>query len=109
MSIVASEVGIDVSKSDLVASIDQRRAVVYANTPEGAALVCRELPAGSTVHMESSGGYERTVERALRASGLDVRVHNPLKARRLSEGIGPTAKTDAIDARKLSSTGKLLP
>src|ERR1044072_5018467 len=108
MNIVASEVGIDVSKSDLFTSIDHVRPFVHANDEKGAKLIAGSLPPGSIVHIESRGGYERTVVRVLRESGFDVRVHNPLKARRLAEGVGSRAKTDPIDAKMLSYCGKLL-
>jgi transposase len=109
MSIVASEVGIDVSMAELVTSIDHGRPFVCANTQEGALQIAGALPPGCTVHVESSGGYERVVVRMLKESGFEVRVHNPLRARRLAEAVASGAKTDLIDARMLSNSGKLLP
>ena len=109
MNIVASEVGIDVSSQELVTSIDQKRPFVNCNDEEGAWQIARALPAGSTVHLESTGGYERTVVRVLREAGFSVQVHNPFRVRRMAQGVGPKAKTDRIDAKLLSERGKLLP
>ncbi|MFI5385312.1 MAG: IS110 family transposase [Fimbriimonadales bacterium] len=109
MSIVSSEVGIDVALAEVVVSIDQAKPLARPNTQEGAEQLARELPAGCVVHLESSGGYERSVVRVLREAGIDVRIHNPLTARRLAQGLGQKAKTDSIDARGLSANGHLLP
>lgn len=109
MSIVASEAGIDVACDQLVTSIDQARPFSSPNTPEGAEDIARCLPKGCTVHIECSGGYERLIVRVLRQAGFQVHLHNPLKARRLAQGVAAQAKTDAIDARMLSRSGNLLP
>lgn len=109
MNIVASEVGIDVSSQELVTSIDQAKAIRISNTQEGAEQLAALLPSGSIVHVESSGGYERIAVRVLRKAGFQVRIHNPLRARRLAQGVGPKAKTDPIDAKLLSERGRLLP
>jgi len=109
MNIVASQAGIDVSKDELVTSIDQAKTFTVPNHEEGAKRIALALPEGCTVHLESSGGYERTAARVLRAAGFRVQVHNPLKARRLAQGTGRKAKTDPIDARMLSRSGHLLP
>jgi transposase len=109
MNIVASEVGIDVASEELVTSIDEGKPFRTRNTEEGAEQIARRLPAGCTVHLESSGGYERTVLRVLRNAGFDVRCHNPLRARRVAQGTGAGAKTDPIDAVMLSEKGRLMP
>ena len=109
MNIVAPEVGIDVSKMDLVVSVDKGKPFKKPNSEAGAVELAQMLPPGSTVHLESTGGYERIAVKTLRDFGFEVRVHNPLRARRLAQGLGPKAKTDPIDARMLSATGSLLP
>lgn len=109
MSIVASQVGIDVASQELVTSIDEGKPFCTPNTQEGAEQIARSLPAGCTVHLESTGGYERIALRVLRNAGFDVRIHNPLRARRVAQGTGSGAKTDPIDAVMLSEKGKLLP
>lgn len=109
MNIVAPEVGIDVSKMELMISVDKGKPFKTSNTLEGAIQLARVLPPGSIIHLESTGGYERVAVKTLRDFGFEVRVHNPLRARRLAQGLGQRAKTDPIDARMLSATGSLLP
>lgn len=109
MSIVASEVGIDVSLAELVTSIDQGKPFKASNTERGVGEIAVRLPTGCRVHVESTGGYERLLVRGLRKAGFDVRVHNPLNARRISQGRGRRAKTDEIDAKELCLSGPLLP
>lgn len=109
MVIVAVEAGIDVSSLELVTSIGGAKPFKLANDEASALQIAQVLPEGCPVHLESSGGYERTVQRVLTRAGFDVRVHNPLKARRLAQAIGASAKTDPLDAMDLSCTGALLP
>lgn len=109
MNSVSPEAGIDVSKDELVTSVDQGKPFRSANTVEGAEQVADLLPPGCIVHIESSGGYERTVEWVLLRRGFEVRMHNPFHARRIAQGRGRKAKTDPIDAKLLSENGHLMP
>jgi transposase len=109
MHIVTSEVGIDVSKEWLDVCIDGGKPFRVSNTAQDCALLSGRLPKGCVVHLESSGGYERTVSRALRAAQVEVRTHDPLRVRRISQASQGKAKTDLIDARNLSRTGAWLP
>jgi transposase len=72
----------------------------------------RQLPqrlgTKAIVHLESSGGYERVAQRVLAEAGIEVRIHNPRKVRRLADARSTTAKTDAIDAKHLAKSGHLL-
>lgn len=98
-----SVVGVDVSKEWLdIAVAGGMRTERIANTPEAVmALLDRQRPA--LVAFEPTGGYERVLQRALRARGiLFVRVHpNDVIAFRKSRGI--RAKTDRIDAGLIAS------
>ena len=109
MVIVASEVGIDVASAELVTSIDEGKPFASENTKEGAIQLAKVLPAGSTIHVESTGGYERTAVRVLREAGFKVDVHNPLNVLQLARGSGRRAKTDPLDARTLSRVGQQAP
>lgn len=109
MNIVVAQVGIDVSKLELVVSIDGAKPFKVANTLEFCRDLAGQLPKPCCVHLESSGSYERTVRRALIEAGVEVRVHNPLKTKRLAQARGANAKTDSIDARGLAGSGALLP
>lgn len=98
-----SVVGVDVSKEWLdIAVAGGMRTERIANAPEAVmALLDRQRPA--LVAFEPTGGYERVLQRALRARGiLFVRVHpNDVIAFRKSRGI--RAKTDRIDAGLIAS------
>lgn len=109
MNIVTPQVGIDVSKAELVVSVDQGKAFGVSNDDAGFEKLVGLLPIGSQVHLEASGGYERPVRRFLEGAGFIVRKHNALKARRLAQGIGAKAKTDPVDAKALSASAHLLP
>lgn len=109
MDSIASQVGIDVSGSELVVCIDTAKPFVVLNSDAGCDVLVPRLPCGCVVHVEASGGYERLVCRRLRKEGYEVRLHDPLKAKRLAQARGKRAKTDAVDARELSLNGPLLP
>jgi transposase len=109
MSIVASAIGIDAHQRQLHVSIGKSKAFQVPNQEGPVSEFVAALPAGSVAHVEASGGYERLVCRVLREAGLEARVHNPLKARRLFQAVGSSAKTDALDARGLSDRGPMLP
>lgn len=106
---LAPQVGIDTADLHLDISINGARAFRIANTQSGCEELATRLPAGSVVHIESSGGFERTVQRILRSHGFEVRVHDPLRVRRLAQARTSKAKTDAIDARLLANAGAFLP
>jgi len=108
MSIVASQVGIDVSLDWLDVSIDSGKAFRKPNTADGVRSLIQRLPAGSVIHLESSGGYERIPRSLLRKAGFEVRTHDPLKVKRQAQVEGRRGKTDALDARHLSNSGNLL-
>jgi transposase len=107
-SVSVVEVGIDVSKDFLDVCIDGGRPFRVPNTPEGCNALAERLPSGATVHLESSGGYERVPRRLLGAAGFQVRTHDPLKVRRMAQAKGQRGKTDALDARHLSGEGRSL-
>lgn len=107
MKIVANQVGIDVSKDQLVVAIDEQKPRSFANTARGIQELRAALPLHSQIHMEATGGFERLSRRTL-APEFQVFVHNPRRARKLSEGLGVQAKTDPIDAQFLAQYGSLL-
>lgn len=109
MDSLVAQVGIDVAKHELVVSVNEGKPFTVANTAEGCKELLEFLPSKAFVHLEASGSYERTVRRVLEEGGLQVRVHNPLKVRRLAQARGRSAKTDQVDAVGLSRSGCLLP
>lgn len=110
MSIVAErpQAGLDVGKDRLECSLDGGRPFGAPNTEAGCRLLAGRLPAGTVVHLECTGGYERLALRVLSELGFEVRAHDPLRARRMCEARGRKAKSDPLDARELSLGGRLL-
>jgi transposase len=90
-------------------SIDDGRPFAVKNDEPSLRRALKRLPQACRVHIESSGGHERLAARLLRDAGHEVVTHNPLKARRLAQAQGVRAKTDPVDARKLSRSGALIP
>jgi transposase len=80
----------------------------FGNDPEGHTALIAQLPPGSLVVMEASGGYEAALACALQAAGLAVAVVNPKRARDFAKGMGSVAKTDRVDARVLAEFGQAL-
>lgn len=106
---IISEVGIDVSSRTLVIGLKGKKAFPVLNTEESVEAFARELPAGSIIRMEATGGYERLARRILESRGHKVHVYNPRKARRLADAMNFSAKTDEVDARFLQVHGSKLP
>lgn len=106
---VTPQVGIDVAKDTLCVKFGEGRARNVANDEAGCKALCKDLPVGAAVHLESSGGYDRTVKRVLVKAGFEVRVLDPLKVRRLKQSKGVKAKTDPIDTEVLYAFGHQLP
>ena len=57
---------------------------------------------------EATGGYERTLVKALQAEGIAVCVANPFQVRQFGKGVGVLEKTDPIDAQLLSRFGEVV-
>jgi transposase len=52
--------------------------------------------------MEASGGYERDWAKALRESGIEVRIVDPKRVRSFAQSAGRLAKNDTIDAEMIA-------
>lgn len=89
-----------------------------ANTAEGCQSLAEELAAAEVkdvskgvsrlrVVVESTGGYERPLIRALVRVGVAVCHVNPARVRHLAKALGQEAKSDPIDARGLVLYGQL--
>jgi transposase len=101
-------VGIDVAKDELeVYALAPGQSRRVANTAAGHAELATWLKSlGVTAAvMEASGGYERTVARALRKADFAVRVVDPKRVRHFAKAIGRLAKNDRIDARLIAEFG----
>jgi transposase len=109
MNNITSQVGIDVAKDMLDVSIDQAKPFRITNSEPGISKFIPTLPVGCVVYVEASGGYERLLRRMLNDAGITCVRHDPLRVRRLAQSQSINAKTDALDARILSSMGSKLP
>lgn len=105
---IASVVGIDVSKDELVVNVDGRKAGGFANNQEGLQKIRGVVPTGSQIHLEASGGYDRLARQMLKGWGFEVHLHNARKVRRMADGLGFIAKNDAMDAHALVKVGPLI-
>ena len=105
---IASEVGIDVSKAELVLNVGGRRCGGFANSRVGLDEMRRLVPPGSRIHLEASGGYDRLARQVFAEWGFEVCLHNARKVRRMADGRGFIAKNDAMDAEALVDVGPLI-
>jgi transposase len=107
-----TRVGIDTAKDWLDLLIDRPHSKKhrFSNDLEGVAQLKKELGKGNyVIAIESTGRYEALVRHELEAAGYKVRVKNPKQVRRLAQGLGLQAKTDALDAKFLADTAELGP
>jgi len=101
-------VGIDVSKQNLdLYVLAHRQLRTVANTAAGHTELVNWLKSlGVRVAvMEASGGYERTIARALQRAGFEVRVVDPKRVRHFARAAGRLAKNDRIDAQVIAEFG----
>jgi transposase len=104
-------VGIDISKAYLdVKGTTWSEVERYSNEkPQIRKLAKRLKTEGVTLAvMESTGGYERELAKALQDAAVRVAVVNPWKTHNFAKGLGVRAKTDPIDAGVLSRYAELV-
>ncbi|HXW26065.1 MAG TPA: IS110 family transposase [Xanthobacteraceae bacterium] len=100
-----SSVGIDVCEAWLdIHILPANQALRVPNTCEGHRTLKRRLKRYDVglIAIEATGKWHRQLHRSLHASGYQVRVVNPLRARLFAEGMGVLAKTDRLDAHMLA-------
>jgi len=95
--------GVDVAKSHLDFDAPVGR---IANTPAAIAAVLRQLPAGTHLVCESTGGYEAGLLAGALAAAVPVSVVPPQRVRHHARSMGRLAKTDRIDAALLTDYGR---
>ncbi len=101
-------VGIDVSKAELVITVNPSGDTWTSGTTATAidALVARVGALQPTlVVCEATGGYEMPLAAACSAAGIPISIVNPRQVRAFAHALGRTAKTDAIDASVLALFG----
>ena len=100
-----SNAGIDVCKNWLdVHVVPQGCSLRVSNDAQGHRRLKRWLLKHRVrlIAIEATGKWHRQVHRSLHASGFEVAIVNPLRARLFAEAIGLLAKTDRLDARMLA-------
>ncbi len=75
----------------------QKHVISKIQNPEETFVVC-----------EATGGYERTLVKALQAAGIAVCVANPLRIRQFAISMGAIEKTDTIDAKIIGRFGEVV-
>ena len=99
--------GLDIAKASLQLHL-QSKSFDLPNTAEGHAQMIKRFAAIPGVHVicEATGGYERAVVAALHAASVPVSVINPARVRQFARASGELAKTDPIDAARLTAFGQ---
>ena len=99
--------GVDVAKATLQVHL-QGRQTEFQNTPSGLRQLRQALQQTPGVHVvcEATGGYERALVHALHQEQIPVSVTNPAQVRAAARAGGQRAKTDRIDARRLTDYGQ---
>ena len=98
-------VGIDISKTQLDVAVGQAGETWSAGNDEmGIAKTVGRLQPLSPrlVVVESTGGLERSLIRALHPVGIPFALVNPHRVREFAKSLGLLAKTDKLDARLLA-------
>ena len=101
-------VGIDVSKHTLDVYISEPKTeLTVDNNPSGLALLVNRFKRFrlERIIVEATGGYEREVVLVCLKQKFPVCVINPLVMRRFAQAKGLLAKTDTIDARRITDYG----
>lgn len=97
--------GIDVAKDKVDVCIRSPfRRQAFPGTAEGRRNLIawlRRHKVGRAV-MEASGGYEQAWAKALRATGIEVRIVDPKRVRSFARSAGRLAKNDTIDAEMIA-------
>lgn len=106
MNIAPGYIGIDISKDHLDVFDGTSRRI--ANTAAAIAVLVAELATAKLVLFEATGRYDRLLQQALAAAGIDFARVNPLHARAFARARGQLAKTDSIDARQLAAMAQAL-
>jgi transposase len=99
-------VGIDVGGAGLDVAWHRGDSAHYANRPDAIAALIQRLLAGPVVTrivVEPTGGYEKSLVRALRHAGLPVEIIHTSRFNAFRMLVGAKAKSDTSDARLLAA------
>lgn len=105
-------IGIDVAKDKLDVSDATGKIKKEVNNSTKSIIkhIVRKIhqPEQTFVVCEATGGYERTLVKALQEAGVPVCVANPFQVRQFGKGIGVLEKTDPIDAHLIRRFGEVV-
>lgn len=107
-------VGVDVASKSHVAYSEQGGFAKLANNKREISRFLASLPAGSTIAMESTGGYGLLLAEMACRAGFVVHVLPPGRVRHFCRSSPSRGKTDRIDARDIEAyarafSGRLKP
>ncbi len=100
-----SFIGIDVGGSSLDVAWHRGDSAQYANCPDAVAELVerlRQRPVTRIV-LEPTGGYERTLVKALRRAQLPIEIVHTSRFKAYRDLLGVKAKSDTSDARLLAA------
>jgi transposase len=100
--------GIDVSKSWLDISINNKVIRIEQTEDEINQFIKDHYQEQTLVVVESTGGYENLIVRSLDRARMRVHIAHPNKVKAFSRAKGKLAKTDKIDAKILSEYGQFI-
>jgi transposase len=99
-------IGIDVGGAGLDVAWHRGDSARYANRPDAIAKLVERLRAGpklTRIVLEPTGGYEKSLVKALRHAQLPVEIIHTTRFRAYCQLVGVKAKSDTSDARLLAS------
>jgi transposase len=99
-------VGIDVGGAGLDVAWHRGDGAHYANRPDAIATLVERLRSGpklTRIVLEPTGGYEKSLVKALRQAQLPVEIIHTTRFKAYCQLVGVKAKSDTSDARLLAS------
>jgi len=99
-------VGIDVGGAGLDVAWHRGDGAHYANRPDAIATLVRRLqaqPEVTRIVIEPTGGYEKTLVKALRQAQLPIEIIHTTRFKAYRALVGVKAKSDTSDARLLAA------
>lgn len=94
------DIGVDVAKDAVVVACARQSFAAHStpNTVAGLRAWLKDLPAGSRIGMEATGGFHQRLADLAHAMGFVVYVLNPRDVRYYARAVGVRGKTDPVDA-----------
>lgn len=94
----AFQIGVDVSKAELVISVDGQPPFALENSTKAIKGWLKQLPAQCQIAMEATNDFHMSLTTLAHAKGHRVYLLNGYRLNRYREGVGGRAKTDCADA-----------